>query len=191
MNGLERLSLGVLLDPQAKQSIAELQMHLKRKSASTELRWTDPNEIFLTICSIGEVGGAAMIRLKTVLGELSGQVQPVSTVLDTLAGTPSALQPRTLHIESSQAEPLVAFSNACRRALNQAVELPAERPDYPHVPIGILRKQDEPSRTAVGRLIRMFKDPIQVPVEVRRVSLLRHSAGPAGPTVGSVFDLDL
>lgn len=191
MESLERISLGVLLPAEAKASITELQQNLKRKSASTELRWTDPNELFLSICSLGEVGSGAMVRAKTVISELQGQLEPRTASMDTLAGLPSTLQPRTLHLESSDAASMAAVSQACRSALAQAMELPAERPDYPHIPIGLLRRPEESARTAVGRLLRMFKDEISISVPINTISFLRHSAGPSGPQIGSIFDVSL
>lgn len=191
MESLERISLGVLLPAEAKATIAELQHNLKRKSASTELRWTDPGELFLSICSLGEVGSGALVRAKTVISELQGRLTPRMAVLDTLAGLPSALQPRTLHLESSDVANLAEVSQMCRSALAQALELPAERPDYPHIPIGILRRPEESARTAVGRLLRMFKEDISVSVPIQTISFLRHSAGPTGPQVGSIYDVEL
>lgn len=120
------------------------------------VRWTDANQLHITLRFIGEVDEEQAHRLDDVLSNVD--VPPVRCVpqqpsaLDTL---PSRHSPRVVMLELERTESMMRLYRAVSDALEDEGLDPEERTYRPHVTIGRL---DDADPEAVHSLLRAEED---------------------------------
>ena len=154
------------------------------RTSGAEVGWVDRGQMHLTLKFLGNVPETETPDVCRVVAEAAAGVEPFEIVFRGLGAFPRASEPRTiwLGIDQGQAE-LAELHAAIEGALQKEMGFGKEnRKFHPHLTLGRLRKESDPARAELSRLIQeneSFDGDLTV---VEEVVTFASTLGRQGPT---------
>ena len=154
------------------------------KTSGAEVGWVDRAQMHLTLKFLGNVSDIETPEICRVVGEAARQVEPFEIVFRGLGAFPRITEPRTIWmgIEQGQEE-LAELHAAIEDALKKDMGFGKEnRKFHPHLTLGRLRKESDPARDELSRLLQEnanFDGDLTV---VDEVVVFASTLGRQGPT---------
>ena len=179
-----RLFVALLLEPAWLEELEAVQKRLRALDSTSNVRWTDPRSIHLTLKFLGEVHEDRVDRLVLALvGAVEGRKAPMLG-LGGLGAFPNRRQPRVLWVglkeEGALLTPLQAAVDTATAALGWERE---GRPFQPHLTVGRVRDFGGRSSRVPKKLLEAITDaPIteREPIPHPRVALMESHLSPQG-----------
>ena len=154
------------------------------KTSGAEVGWVDRAQMHLTIKFLGNVTDIETPDICRVVVDAARQVEPFEIVFRGLGAFPRITEPRTIWmgIEQGQEE-LAELHAAIEDALKKEMGFGKEnRKFHPHLTLGRLRKESDPARDELSRLLQEnanFDGDLTV---VDEVVVFASTLGRQGPT---------
>src|SRR5262245_24360032 len=126
------------------------------KTSGAEVGWVDRAQMHLTLKFLGNVPENETPDVCRVVAEAAAKVEPFEIVFKGLGAFPRVSEPRTIWmgIDQGQAE-LAELHEAIEEALKKEMGFGKEnRRFHPHLTLGRLRKESDPARNELSRLIQ-------------------------------------
>jgi 2'-5' RNA ligase len=143
------------LDPpeEVLGEIAAIQDRL-RKLIQGDMRWVRPEGIHLTLKFFGDISGADVANIATVVGKAAEKEAPFSLAIGGAGVFPDLHRPRVLWLGmSGDVERLRVFQKAIEQALFRIGFPREERPFRPHLTLGRIRNAK--GLTGLTRMLEM------------------------------------
>jgi 2'-5' RNA ligase len=131
----------LVLDPpeEVLGEVASIQNRL-RKLIDGDIRWVRPEGIHLTLKFFGELSGADVANIATVVGKAAEKEAPFALAVGGVGVFPDPHRPRVLWLGmNGDVERLLVFQRGLEQALLQAGFPREERPFRPHLTLGRIR----------------------------------------------------
>jgi len=154
------------------------------KTSGAEVGWVDRAQMHLTLKFLGNVTDIETPEICRVVLGAASQVEPFEIVFRGLGAFPRVSEPRTIWmgIEQGQEE-LAELHAAIEDALKKEMGFGKEnRKFHPHLTLGRLRKESDPARDELSRLLQesaKFDGDLTV---VDEVVVFASTLGRQGPT---------
>ena len=137
--------------------IARAQEAIKQlKTSGADVSWVAKPQMHLTLKFLGNVTEIETPDICRVVAEAAAGIEPFEIVFKGLGAFPRVSEPRTiwLGIDQGQQE-LEVLHNAIEEALKKEMGFGKEhRKFHPHLTLGRLRKESDPAREELSRLIQ-------------------------------------
>lgn len=186
MGPLVRCYVGIRIPDTFWPKIQEVQMMIRRKSATDVTRWAGQNEMQLMLCGLGEQPWDMVKRATSVLGAICAKYPPLNLRLEGLAGIPNNNQPRYVAVNAGgDIEKLCYLREEIARALAPMLP-PNEKTFTPQVTLGRLKMESEQARSGLGRAVRMTPPEVLGEWTADAIEILRADANSAGVQYQSV-----
>ncbi|MGI8981601.1 MAG: RNA 2',3'-cyclic phosphodiesterase [Pirellulaceae bacterium] len=154
------------------------------KTSGAEVGWVDRAQMHLTLKFLGNVTDVETPDICRVVAEAAAGIEPFEIVFRGLGAFPRVSEPRTIWLGIDQGqEELTELHAAIEDALQKEMGFGKEhRKFHPHLTLGRLRKESDPAREELARLIQenaTFDGDLTV---VEEVVTFASSLGRQGPT---------
>lgn len=154
------------------------------KTSGAEVGWVDREHMHLTLKFLGNVTDIETPDICRVVADAARQVEPFEIVFRGLGAFPRVSEPRTLWLGIEQGqEELGELHAAIEDALKKEMGFGKEnRKFHPHLTLGRLRKESDPARDELSRLLQEnanFDGDLTV---VDEVVVFASTLGRQGPT---------
>jgi len=126
------------------------------KTSGAEVGWVSAAQMHLTLKFLGNVPEVETPDVCRVVADAAARVEPFEIVFRGLGAFPRTSEPRTiwLGIDQGQKE-LAELHGAIEEALQKEMGFGKEnRKFHPHLTLGRLRKESDPAREELARLIQ-------------------------------------
>ncbi len=159
------------------------------KTSGAEVGWVDSAQMHLTLKFLGNVTEIETPDVCRVVAEAAAGIEPFEIVFKGLGAFPRVSEPRTiwLGIDQGQKE-LSVLHTAIEDALKKEMGFGKEhRKFHPHLTLGRLRKESDPARDGLSRLIQenaSFDGDLTVVDEVVTFASFLGRQGPAHEPIG-------
>lgn len=159
------------------------------KTSGAEVGWVDRGQMHLTLKFLGNVPEVEAPDVCRVVAEAAAGVEPFEIVFRGLGAFPRASEPRTvwLGIDQGQGE-LLELHTAIEESLKKKMGFGKEnRKFHPHLTLGRLRKESDPAREELARLIQenaTFDGDLTVVEEVVTFASFLGRQGPTHEPMG-------
>ncbi len=142
-------------------------------------KWTEIQNLHITLQFIGNVEESKRINLLYNLEDISKEFSPFTVAYDGVGAFPNTSKPRILWIGISKgANSLKALANKIVRANAKSGIIPETKPFYPHV--SICRIQEITSNK-IYPFMRKHKDVFFLEEEITKIALVKSSLTSIGP----------
>ena len=129
-----RLFVAVNFPARLRQKIARLCRPLRE--AGVPGRWTEPDQVHLTLKFIGEVPAAEVEPIAEALQEVAGSFRPFEMKFGPIGAFPSPRRPRVVWLGVEQTPELRFIKDDLERRLAELGIEREQRPYQPHVTLG-------------------------------------------------------
>ncbi len=131
-NGRMRLFAAVAIPGPVRNDIIAIQRELK-PLALGDVRWTNPEQLHLTLKFLGNVPSASIEAVKNVLTEACAGVRPFLLRAKGIGFFPNARSPRVIWVGFEDSENILAgLQSRVERSLAPFAEKPGTREISPH-----------------------------------------------------------
>ena len=173
-----RTFLAVELTEPVRQAITVLQDQLAR--SGSEVKWTEPENLHVTLLFLGEVEDRQVPRVCRIAEEVAGQHARFRISVEQLSCFPHPRRPRILWVGiGAGTQELVALHDSLEPPMIDLGYRREERRYVPHITLGRI-KSDGPVDSLVKAMARKA-DWQGGEMEVREVSILSSELTPEGP----------
>ncbi len=187
MDALARIFIGVRIPSQFRAQLADLQMNVRRRAMSDQIRWHSFDELLIPFAQPGELRPETVERLKPVVAAACAEIPPFRLELAGLEGVPNSVQPRWICMSlKGDLESLTRLQARVHQAVTSVVGPMESRPFQPQFMLGRLKIESESIRTALGRGLRLLKDSDLGEFEVQGVDIVRSAASTTGTSLVTV-----
>lgn len=126
------------------------------KTSRAEVGWVDRGQMHLTLKFLGNVTEVETPEVCRVVAEAAARVEPFEIVFRGLGAFPRVSEPRTIWLGIDQGqEELAELHAAIEGALQKEMGFGKEqRKFHPHLTLGRLRKESDPCREELARLLQ-------------------------------------
>ncbi len=126
------------------------------KTSGAEVGWVDMAQMHLTLKFLGNVPEVETPDVCRVVAEAAANVEPFEIVFRGLGAFPRISEPRTIWLGIEQGEEeLTELHTAIEEALQKQMGFGKEhRKFHPHLTLGRLRKESDPAREELSRLLQ-------------------------------------
>ena len=91
-----RLFIAIELSPQIRDTLAQIQSHLKY--AAADVKWVEKDNIHLTLKFLGEIAEEKAEKIKAILDEIGSQIRPFEISLKEIGVFPKIEYPRIIWV---------------------------------------------------------------------------------------------
>lgn len=159
------------------------------KGSGAEVGWVDRGQMHLTLKFLGNVSEVETPDICRVVAEAAARVEPFEMVFRGLGAFPRVSEPRTIWLGIDQGqEELAELHETIEGALRTEMGFGKEnRKFHPHLTLGRLRKESDPARDELSRLIQengAFDGDLTVVEEVVTFASTLGRQGPAHEPMG-------
>jgi len=135
-----RLFVALELPASVRAALREIASRL-RPAAGSDVRWTDPNGIHLTLKFIGEVPAAQLEPVRRALAAVR-DAQPIEAVFRGLGWFPSARRPRVFWAGVEAGVELAALAARIESALEPLGIARESREFHPHLTLARIKSEE-------------------------------------------------
>jgi|YelNatPaOPRAMG01_1025707.scaffolds.fasta_scaffold10554_6 2'-5' RNA ligase len=176
-----RTFIAVNLPPELRGRLAQFQEQLRQAVPGQGLRWTDPDQIHLTLRFLGHVPETVLAQVGQALTQACQGTGPFVLEAQGAGAFPDLTRPRVVWVGlKGELDTLAQLQAAVLRATSGWGEL-EDRPFHPHLTLGRVK-------TLEGRLVRSLSAALHQAShltfghwQVQQVELMRSDLSPAGP----------
>lgn len=159
------------------------------KTSGAEVGWVARPQMHLTLKFLGNVPEVETPDVCRVVAEAAAGIEPFEIVFRGLGSFPRVSEPRTIWLGIDQGqEELAELRAAIEGALQKEMGFGKEqRKFHPHLTLGRLRKESDPAREELARLIEensAFDGDLTVVEEVVTFASMLGRQGPAHEPMG-------
>ena len=159
------------------------------KTSGAEVGWVDRAQMHLTLKFLGNVPEVESPDVCRVVATAAARIEPFEIVFRGLGAFPRVSEPRTIWLGIEQGEEeLKELHDAIEGALQKEMGFGKEnRKFHPHLTLGRLRKESDPARGELSRLIqenKSFDGDLAVVEEVVTFASFLGRQGPAHEPIG-------
>jgi 2'-5' RNA ligase len=191
MTPLVRAIVAIKIPLEFGLRIQEIQMNIRRKAMSDQVRWNQMAEIMLPILAMGEQPPERVIQATTVIGPICRRYQPFRIRLEGLIGLPNNTQPRYVGFNvTGDVEQLCLMREEIARACAPIVPL-TEKQYHPHVDLGRLKLESEQARSGLGRAVKLLQSESVGEWTATTLEILRAGSGTMGVSYDTVQSLPI
>lgn len=180
-----RLFLAIDLSKDALGAIALVDEKLRRRIDSG-VRWTDPNNLHLTLQFFGEVSPESVPALGAALRRAAGRVPSFSLGLTTLGAFPNVERPRIIWV-GAEGEKLNMLAEAVRVETGAAGFISEDREFKGHITLGRVKERLAVELREVLAEIRVQK--VESPVD--KIILYQSRPGEGGSIYSAIDEFSL
>jgi 2'-5' RNA ligase len=133
-----RSFIAIELSPEIKDSLAQIQSHLKYSGA--DAKWTSKEDIHLTMKFLGEIDGKKLEQVKRILDEIGKLSKPFEIRIKDIGAFPTIDFPRVIWVGLDKgAEESAILAGRIDEALSKIGFEKESRPFAAHLTIGRVR----------------------------------------------------
>jgi RNA 2',3'-cyclic 3'-phosphodiesterase len=185
---LIRSFLAIELPEPILKKIGEVQGDIK--STHTEVRWTDPEKIHLTLKFFGNIEESRIDPIFKSIEEPIRNTLPFSLKVRGVGAFPHLKNPRVIWIGLVEEKGiLTSFQKQIETQLEKVGFQPENRPFHPHLTLGRM-KSSRGKEELVGRVERHREEEFG-DFQVERVILFKSDLRPSGPIYTPLRELSL
>lgn len=187
MDALNRAFIGIRIPQDLQEKLAAVQLDLKRRGGSDAVKWSQKEELHLTLCFLGELRIDQLSNVQRSIDGISSQYPAMNLGLGGLAGFPNATQPKVLVVHVvGDTEALVRLQSELERTVAPFTIHRENKAFSPHVTLGRLRTDSDQARTGMGRALRLVEAKDIGHWRADEYELMRSTVGPMGPTYATI-----
>jgi 2'-5' RNA ligase len=174
-----RCFVAVLVDPAVLDELQVVQRFLRRQVEAV-VRWTQPEQMHLTLHFLGEVEAGVIDEMMVQLGAVTSGFQPLELFLQGTGVFPERGRPRVIWAGlGGEVEKLGQLQREVVRAVAPFGDHQEVKSFHPHLTMG--RMRPGPGATAdLPALLRSLEGPRPVRWRVRELALIRSDLLPSG-----------
>jgi 2'-5' RNA ligase len=192
MNDQIRTFIAVELPEPLKLCLKQVQNQLS-SACSSKTRWVEPQNIHLTLKFLGNVDISKIKEIEVSLREAASGIRPFSLNLAQLGAFPNLRNVQIVWL--GLGGEIEILKDLQRRVESCLIPLgfPCEnRPFTGHLTLARLKDYaSQQERQELGDLIARTKIELNLPVEVKSVSLIKSTLTPRGPLYDRMCEIDL
>jgi 2'-5' RNA ligase len=188
----KRLFVAAFPPPVIAKHLKAAMAELSGNSASTNIRWTRPEQIHLTLFFLGSVPSSRIAEIQSALQKgCASQSGPAMTVSG-LGCFPSATRPRVLWAGiGGELRPLEKLQQSIASALLNIDFQGEYRPFHPHVTLGRVGDTNRASREQIAGWLNVNKGRSFGDWELSKVSLMQSLTLPSGASYSELGAIPL
>ena len=113
-----RAFIAIELSPEIKDSLEQIQSHLKYSGA--DVKWIETGNIHLTLKFLGDITEENCGKIKSILGEISRATKPFEMSIKDIGAFPNIDYPRVIWVglDKGAIESKALAEKICEEALN-------------------------------------------------------------------------
>lgn len=174
---MKRLFIGVKINPHP--ALTELLSDIRNLLRNESIRWSNPENIHVTLAFLGDTDEKMVRPLGTKLIEKCGNSGTFSFILQGIGLFKSLRDPRVIWAGISGAEKLISLNRLVTSALEELDLLVEERPFSPHLTLGRVKSVKNPQ--ILKDIISKYKETGIQEVNVNEIILFESLLKPSGP----------
>ena len=171
---------------------ADIQDALQRRPELLGIRWLKPDAFHITLKFLGDVPVEDLSYIAQQLSIVSQGCRPTQIRLDRLGVFPNAKRPRVLWW-GPDPETVPAELRAVHFHVQEALHLlgfeKEDRPFHPHLTLGRIRDNVDPSRVAEALL--ETESGLETDFPIRRIDLMESRLHPQGAVYETLVEVDI
>jgi len=187
-----RIFIAIEIPQNIRVKITEITDYLQSKTSPTAVKWSEYENLHLTIKFIGETKQEKIEEITKVLSQSLAHQAPFSLEIGGLGMYPNNTNPRVIWLGVTGGEPLIAMHNILDQNLARLGIQREGRPFSPHLTIARLRRNtDAASSKTIGRTLSQFRVDSLGLFNIDRVQLFQSVLTPSGPIYTTLFSVPL
>jgi 2'-5' RNA ligase len=139
-NKLLRLFVAILIPEVVRSEMHRLQQELRPLAATRDVRWTNPEQLHLTLKFLGNVPANSLDAVKQSLAEASNQAAPFHLRAKGIGFFPNERRPRVIWVGFDDGNELSKLQSHVEKSLVPFAEEPREEKFLPHATLGRFQK---------------------------------------------------
>lgn len=156
MSMLLRLFFAIELSVDVRKQLTSLMKHLRMQEWERHIRWSQPENLHVTLRFLGNCTEEQMLTLVRQIPEGVKKIPPFTLQLGNVALFPSTKNPRVLAVNVVPCQQLYLLLTAIEEGVVQTGFPPEQRPYLPHITLGYVSRPSLPQRIHLpehGKLI--------------------------------------
>jgi 2'-5' RNA ligase len=184
-----RAFVSIAPDPQSVTALASIQGKLRASPGGSQIHWTNPDQIHLTLCFLGNITPGQSHAVIQRLPVACDRFTPFTLRMAGLGCFPNDRRPRIIWIGLEGAvEQLLDLQASISHALSSLGLRQELKPFHPHLTLGRMR----PGRHRLNLECLLVHNPAPLPPwQVKKVLLMRSELKPEGSRHSLIFTHDL
>jgi RNA 2',3'-cyclic 3'-phosphodiesterase len=151
---------------------------LKNELKYDSIKWTDPNQIHLTLVFLGDTSEENIKRVSSMLSEISGGVSKFSFKIAGVGVFRTLNDPRVIWAGIERSDELENLFRVIRSGLDRMGVALDERPFRPHLTLGRIKKVKE--KGDLEKLIKQYENKVFQDVKVSEIIFYESFLKPTG-----------
>jgi len=183
-----RAFIAIELSPEIKDSITQIQTHLKYSAA--DVKWIGTGNIHLTLKFLGDITEEKCEEIKSILDEIGKSAKPFEISIKDIGAFPNINYPRVIWVglDKGMVESKIIAEKICEEILKLGFQR-EPRPFAPHLTIGRVRSPK--NKEALKEKIGSYQFPPVIPHLASSVALFQSILTPKGPTYTKLHEAKL
>ncbi len=178
---LVRTFIAINLPANLRAAIAINQSQLKKKLSLDCIKWTEPNQLHITLRFLGEILQSQVSALETILGEITPKFNSFSLNISGIGVFPDIKRPRVIWVGiSGETRQLFCLAKAIADATSNIGQI-EEREFHPHITLGRVKSSDPSDLRTIGTTIQHIKLEQLGEWHVTQIDLMKSTLTPKGP----------
>jgi len=184
-----RAFIAIELSDQIKDSLAQVQSHLKYSAA--DVKWVNKENIHLTLKFLGDITEEKCTKIKSILDDIGKNTKPFSLSIKEIGAFPTIDHPRVIWVglDNGADESKELAKNISERLLEIGFQ-EESRPFAAHLTIGRVRSAKNKDALK-QKLTTCQLQPTTEPQPVPSVILFQSTLSPKGPTYTKLHEARL
>ena len=183
-----RAFIAIELSPEIKDSLAQIESHLKYSGA--DVKWLETGNIHLTLKFLGDITEENCGKIKSILDEIGRSIKPFEMSIKDIGAFPNINYPRVIWVGLDKG---TVESKALAEKIDEEVLKigfqKEPRPFAPHLTIGRVRSPK--NKEALKEKIGTTQLPTTKSHSVSSVALFQSKLSPKGPTYTKLHEARL
>lgn len=176
-----RTFIAIHLPAEVRQRLGQFQEQLRRAAPGEGVRWTEPDQIHLTLRFLGNVPEAELPQLSQALALACQAAAPFGLEAQGAGAFPDLKRPRVLWVGLGGAVAALAQLQAAVLEATRTWGELEDRPFHPHLTLGRVKTADPRLLARLSGALQQAGSSAFGAWQVHQVALMRSDLSPAGP----------
>ena len=183
-----RAFIAIELSAEIKDSLAQIQSHLKYSAA--DVKWIETGNIHLTLKFLGDITEENCEKIRSILDEIGRSTKPFQISIKNIGAFPNINYPRVIWVglDKGTVESKALAENISEEMLKIGFQK-EPRPFAPHLTIGRVRSPK--NKEALKEKIGTCQMPITKPQPISSIILFESKLSPKGPIYTKLHETKL
>jgi len=169
-----RLFVSIAVPAPIRDALAAFQSHLAGSCTDSDIRWTRPDHIHLTLEFLGEVAPDRLPPLAETIRVACAPCSPLTLRLGPPGAFPHLQRPRILWVGvESLDRGLFVLQERLHSSIGSFAQSLEKRPFHPHLTLARVKHLAANAATALQHHLMAWTPPAQQPWDVNAVELMR------------------